>query len=309
MKSPLTNLEVNSHSEARTDTSFYYDPACGKYAVGFDAHLDSLSPNEKYQIAKVLASRTLRTGETYPMLTHDRTGAQEVWNCMPTSSLITHYPSDVVYIIDEALINLSKLVSFPSDRIEITEVTRWYIYCHDQESQEYMLRQLTDLGYIKHAASRSGGSHMIPSYTIEANGWLRLQELDVDSSTSQQAFVAMWFSDEMQSIYDNAIDPAIKEAGYNPLRIDLKEHNNKICDEIIAEVRRSRFVVADFSGNRGGVYYEAGFAHGLGIPVIWTIQAEHLKDVHFDTRQYNHIVYESEVELKEKLFHRIRVTQ
>ena len=65
----------------------------------------------------------------------------------------------------------------------------------------------------------------------------------------------------------------IEDAGYEAVRIDEKEHTNKIDDEIIAEIRRSRFVVADFTqgkdGARGGVYYEAGFAHGLGIEVIF----------------------------------------
>ena len=91
---------------------------------------------------------------------------------------------------------------------------------------------------------------------------------------TSQAFVAMWFDDSMTEAYEKGIQPAIEDAGYKAMRIDQKEHANKIDDEIIAEIRRSRFIVADFShggdGARGGVYYEAGFAHGLNIPVIFT---------------------------------------
>ena len=89
-----------------------------------------------------------------------------------------------------------------------------------------------------------------------------------------------------------------------PVRIDQQEHNNKIDDEIIAEIRRSRFVVADFTqgekGARGGVYYEAGFAQGLGIEVIFTCRKDVLdnNDIHFDTRQYNHIGWETPEELR-----------
>jgi hypothetical protein len=54
------------------------------------------------------------------------------------------------------------------------------------------------------------------------------------------------------------LQKGISDAGFEPLRINMKEHVNKICDEIIAEIRRSRFVVADYTGQRGGVYYEAG---------------------------------------------------
>ena len=83
---------------------------------------------------------------------------------------------------------------------------------------------------------------------------------------------------------------------YEAVRIDRKEHVNKIDDEIIAELRRARFVVADFThgdgGPRGGVYYEAGFAHGRNIPVIFSCRKDVIEKVHFDTRQYNHIVWE-----------------
>ncbi len=127
----------------------------------------------------------------------------------------------------------------------------------------------------------------------------------------------MWFSDEMHEAYELGFAPAIVDVGYRPLRIDRKEHANKIDDEIIAEIKRSRFVVADFTCGmasasvgsvavpRGGVYYEAGFAMGLGIPVIWTCRADHIDHVHFDTRQFNHILWKGPSELRKMLATRI----
>ena len=139
-----------------------------------------------------------------------------------------------------------------------------------------------------------------------------LSDLEKSAVDSQQAFVAMWFDDSMQATYEKGIAPAIRDAGYKPLRIDQKEHLKKIDDAIIAEIRRSRFLVADFTqgddGARGGVYYEAGFAHGLNIPVIFTCRADVIDDVHFDTRQYNHITWKSPDELREKLARRISAT-
>ncbi len=93
------------------------------------------------------------------------------------------------------------------------------------------------------------------------------------------------------------------------MRIDQKEHINKIDDEIIAGIKQSRFLVADFThgedGARGGVYYEAGFAHGLGLPVIFTCQKDSVDKLHFDTNHYNHIVWTTPEELREKLKNRI----
>ncbi|WIY53927.1 hypothetical protein O9Z70_05170 [Devosia sp. YIM 151766] len=151
--------------------------------------------------------------------------------------------------------------------------------------------------------------------TIE--GWQYLQQLDNAGVSSDQAFVAMWFGPEITSAYNEGIAPAIRDAGYLPMRIDQKEHANRIDDEIIAEIRRSRFVVADFTCGvvddggqpvaipRGGVYYEAGFAQGLGIPVIWMCREDHINYVHFDTRQFNHITWTDAGDLREKLKNRI----
>ena len=129
-------------------------------------------------------------------------------------------------------------------------------------------------------------------------------------SQSTQCFIAMWFHESMNDALERGIEPAIEETGYEPFRIDRKEHINKIDDEIIAEIRRSKFVVADFThgkdGARGGVYYEAGFALGLNIPVIPTCREDLIGTLHFDTSHINHIVWSSPDDLRKKLTNRIR---
>ena len=142
--------------------------------------------------------------------------------------------------------------------------------------------------------------------TMEGHRHISEQETRV---VTTQAFVAMWFHDSMNDAFENGIKPAIEAAGYKPLRIDQKPDANKLDDEIIAEIRRSRFLVADFThgegGARGGVYFEAGFAQGLGIPVIYTCRNDMVDKLHFDTRQYAHIVWETPDELRGGLLNRI----
>ncbi len=129
--------------------------------------------------------------------------------------------------------------------------------------------------------------------------------LDTASTTG---FCAMWFSPDVLTLWTDVIEPAIRSAGYEPLRIDNKEHNGKIDDEIMASIRASRFVVSDFTGSRGGVYYEAGFAHGLGLPVIFMCREG--DELHFDVRQYNCIFWSSDKldEARERLKNRILAT-
>jgi hypothetical protein len=102
-----------------------------------------------------------------------------------------------------------------------------------------------------------------------------------------------------------AIKPAIEKAGYDPLRVDKHEHVNRIDDEIIGQIRRSRFMVADFTGQRYGVYFEAGMMLGLGRTVIWMCDKKQLDQLHFDVRQFNFIDYESLAEAQDRLYNRI----
>ncbi len=107
-----------------------------------------------------------------------------------------------------------------------------------------------------------------------------------------------------------AIERGIREAGYSPLRIDRQQHNNKIDDEIVASIRRGKFLVADFMDHRGGVYFEAGFAKGLGLEIVWLCREDHLAKLHFDTRQYSHIIWKPEDlhEITKALKDRIKAT-
>lgn len=56
------------------------------------------------------------------------------------------------------------------------------------------------------------------------------------------------------------------------------------------------------------MYFEAGFAIGLGIPIIWTAREDEVKGgkIHFDIRQYNCIEWKNPEDLKEKLINRIK---
>lgn len=142
-------------------------------------------------------------------------------------------------------------------------------------------------------------------FLVTPDGYLKAEDLIRQVGPSSQGFVAMWFSDDMRRVYDDAIAPAIMGAGYRPLRVDRTEHINKIDDEIIAQIRRSRFVVADFTGHRGGVYFEVGYAMGREIPVIWCCRENELEGLHFDVRQFNCIDWQTPEKLRARLQVRI----
>ena len=55
----------------------------------------------------------------------------------------------------------------------------------------------------------------------------------------------------------------------------------------------------------GASNFEAGFAAGLNLPIIWSVRSDCLDALHFDTRQYPHIVWSTPQELRAQLQDRI----
>jgi len=126
---------------------------------------------------------------------------------------------------------------------------------------------------------------------ISPKGWTHLESLRQGNPASKDAFIAMWFDESMNPLRA-AIAEAISSAGFNPVRIDARQHENDVNSEIIAAIRQSKFVVADFTGQRGGVYFEAGYAQGLGLKVIRTCRRSEKDGLHFDVEHYRFAFWE-----------------
>jgi hypothetical protein len=185
----------------------------------------------------------------------------------------TSYPDGVVP--DDARFLKWLAIAFANDVSEL----RWLI-------KDVLVNQSLIAFTAKHEHI---GSHGYPWLIITPQGWAEVERLRSINPESATAFVAMSFREEFITLFTNGIAPGIAAAGFQAVRVDQKEHNNRIDDEIIATIRSSRFLVADFTIDRGGIYFEAGYALGLGLPVIWLVRDSEKDAIHFDNRQYNFI--------------------
>lgn len=161
-----------------------------------------------------------------------------------------------------------------------------------------------ELGFLKD----EGITKMSYSVSLTLKGWEEAEKLE-SRKTSKIAFVAMSFDQEMIQIYNDWIEPAIKESGFEPY-IVLDQHPNSdvtINDAILAGIKKARFTIADFTHHKSGVYFEAGYALGRGQKVIYTCQEDHIGTAHFDTRNYQHLVWKDGEDLKKKLMDKIEV--
>jgi hypothetical protein len=170
-------------------------------------------------------------------------------------------------------------------------------YCANEGEARFLVGYLVDDGLMR--TSPRG------DWQLTGKGRIAVDELAAQRAAATQGFVAMAIDETMLQTYEGAIAPAIRQAGYSPMMIAKKEHTNDINDEILTEIRRSAFVVADFTGQRGGLYFESGFALSLGLEVIWTCQKHELSDLHFDISHFNCIDWADPPELKERLQRRI----
>ena len=140
------------------------------------------------------------------------------------------------------------------------------------------------------------------SASPKTRGWGELQPArSVDGIVGRTCFVACAFTDDVREAYFNAIKPALAATGYQSrCMLEIKVIEG-ITDRILAEIRACEIMVADFTHLRGGVYFEAGFAKGLGRPVVLSCRRDHIDQLHFDTRHLGHVIWTTHEELRNGL--------
>lgn len=169
-------------------------------------------------------------------------------------------------------------------------------YSYDMAHAMILVHILQADGSLRHEGRATG---------LSVKGLLAVEALEASEAVSEQGFVAMAFDASLREAWTDGFDPAIRAAGFKPLRIDNKEYVGGISDEIISEIRRSRFIVVDYTKQANGVYFEAGFALGIGLTVIPTCHEEEVSKLHFDIRHLNTLLWKNPVDLVNKLRDRI----
>jgi hypothetical protein len=125
---------------------------------------------------------------------------------------------------------------------------------------------------------------------------------DADSS-SRLMFVIMPYTDDMEPIFEG-VRAAASAVGLEAKRVKDVVGDYRITDKILELIIASRLVVADLTHERPNVYFELGYARGLGKTVI-TI-ARNDTTVHFDVRDWTFLPYIDSRVLERDLVERLR---
>ena len=289
---PICNSTAEVFPTDHSNIAFITCKICGKYRITRTASLTKVFKKyEQYLISAALSYQN-ENGNIFEI---DSRNIDALFD-----SIIV--PKTPIEKINRILLYIYKKTTSFDDIIDIDISTQYPIaFAKNSSEFYYLLENIEELDYLS-------TPHETTSYQITLNGWDYIQKLIDKRIDSNKAFVAMWFDSQLNDIWKDGFKNALEEVGFNPIRIDMIEHNQKVCDRIIAEIRKSGLVIADFTGNRENVYFEAGYAMGLGIPIIWTCRSDYIDKVKFDTRQYNHIVWKSSQDLYMKLIARIEAT-
>ena len=172
----------------------------------------------------------------------------------------------------------------------------------------WVIRHLSDSKFID-GTTTTTSAHVMLSF----KGWRYFEELKRGSLDSSKAFMAMKYDDELlDKVVEEVLKPAVKQTGFELFKLVDRPKAGLIDDRLRVEIQTSRFLIADLTHENAGAYWEAGYAEGLGKPVIYTCEKDKFEEqkTHFDTNHHLTVIWDSDnpQETTEELKSTIRAT-
>jgi len=314
-KCPVCDRSADHTTVSSNRDLIQYDcPRCGNFIMAWGhAHqlqigIDLPCEDAKDKLSILLRERTVHRLQPYLLVLDDAHNIT-VPGATPISikELLTNWPKTTTERLQRALVNLKEESPTIGSIVSIRNYDEPVVFAMDKEEASLLVMAMKAQGLVLISYENED-----IDLTLTVEGWQQVDELTrFKSSPEHPVFVAMWFgkseaeSREMFDVYEKGISPGVRVAGYRVDRVDQVEYNDDIMDKVMGMIRVAPFLVADYTGNRNGVYYEAGFAKGLGLPVINCCKEEDFPKTHFDIKQLNHILWKSPEDLRERLKHRI----
>ena len=282
-------------------------PVCGKALIDEGAKIELDEKHRKgsnnYKISAFTRQRSLDEGQAVLIVSHFPPRRFDYMIAL--HEVEEQFPKQVRDRLDRALTNLAKRSDFVGEWVKTAD-TDYPLYYADNAGTARFFRETLCLdGLISGPCPQTEGP--FGAFRVTCKGLDRIAELErgIIGHKPRQAFVAMWFNEEMKGIRNDGLLKAIEDAGYDPCIIDKLNFLEDIDDRAMAEIRSSRFMVVDFSGIRPSVYFEAGFAEALGIPMIFTCRNTDFDKLQFYLRNRTIIPYSTSADLRESLKNKI----
>ncbi len=272
------------------DYNSYNCPLCGKFSLA--GSLVSTLPylREKHKNARTKLSHALRTMQI------SNTNVQ--LNTYTADEVVKKALPNPIEQADLFIRWLADNIPGPGETVWVEPAThRSIIGARTAEGFDLILNHLFQSGLVignqSNTISESGRAHV----TLSFDGWAYVEQLKRGGVTYRKAFMAMKFGvPELEDVLELVFKPATKSAGFELFKLDDVPVAGLIDDRMRVEIQSSDFIVADLTHDNLGAYWEAGYAEGLGKPVIYTCEKEKFENhrTHFDTNHHLTIVWDKE---------------
>lgn len=186
------------------------------------------------------------------------------------------------------------------------------IGAYDADGAEYILKHLLEKEEIfskgDYWRDKKGFSGV-----MSFKGWDRFDELQRSNKDSRLAFMAMKYDDTtLEKIFNEVIKGAVLKTGFEIRKLEEEKRAGLIDDKLRVEIRRSKFLIADLTHDNNGAYWEAGFAEGLEMPVIYICEESKFNDksktTHFDTNHHLTVLWKDDNEGLKKFAEDLKAT-
>jgi hypothetical protein len=197
-------------------------------------------------------------------------------------------------ILDDFVLWAGSQSRWPGDAFDITyERHRTLLGAVDENAHNYMIDYISKCGSFSGSSSVYSGSYAYQACSLTPPGWQRYRDLSSAKSARRYGFMAMKYGDEqLDAIVRDHFAPQVALTEFELKRLDDGQPAGLIDDQLRVRIRQARFLVCDLTHGNRGAYWEAGFAEGLGIPVIYTCRRDIFDDAndpchpHFDAAHW-----------------------
>lgn len=327
---PLCN-EANILKDPQREIYYFQCSVCGEYALSFDLFQSIKNGQYSDDFLFALAHHTVvnkvKTRDKDPILWFENDSsfktAFKKYNAKDYSHIPIKISNKMECLLNRIADRVPTLYPFKKIKLQKEDMVLCGIKTENEVNQ--WMYTLLSKSYVSTKIDwtniKDSETAFRVEYSISPEGWSYLNDIG-HSKHSDKVFIAIAFRENPErDQIEQAIATACDECGFEANPVDRKgltgqseEHNNRIDDKIFADIVASRFLVAEFSIPNNGVYYEAGFAEGLGKPVIYVVKKTSLNEygLHFDTRTINHVVWDDTnddggyADLRKKISNRIK---
>lgn len=161
----------------------------------------------------------------------------------------------------------------------------------------FVVKHLISKGLIEDTPDMGVNDSIIIDTILTFDGWGYFDQINRGALTSKKAFMAMKYGDpDLDQIFNQHFKSAVAATGFELYKLDELPKAGLIDDRLRVEIRTSRFLVSDLTHENAGAYWEAGFAEGLGKPVIYTCEKRKFESqkTHFDTNHHLTVIWDED---------------